>query len=86
MSATDDEKLAKSSSYVRVAYQKPVSTEWQGQTVSTTGRTLEEAFALQNLQWTQEDRQKDLGLRVLKRRETPPDISEMQVLHSQILR
>lgn len=78
LSATDDEKLAKSSSYVRVAYQKPVSTEWQGQTVSTTGRTLEEAFALQNLQWTQEDRQKDLGLRVLKRRETPPDISEMQ--------
>ncbi|MFE3455680.1 hypothetical protein ACFXJ8_42905, partial [Nonomuraea sp. NPDC059194] len=54
------------------------STEWQGEIESTTGRTLEESFALQNLQWTQEDNQADLGLRVVKRREASPEISEMQ--------
>ncbi|MEU6710511.1 AAA family ATPase [Nonomuraea sp. NPDC046802] len=78
LAAADEEKLAKSLPYVRVAYQTSASTEWQGQSESTTGRTLEESFALQNLQWTQEDKQSALGLRVVKRREAAPDISEMQ--------
>ncbi|GAB1818553.1 ATP-dependent nuclease [Herbidospora sp. RD11066] len=77
LAASDEEKLAKSLSYVRVAYQTPAATEWQGKSEITTGRTLEEAFALQNLEWTQDKAQKDLGLRVVTRNEAPAEISEM---------
>ncbi|WP_426170522.1 ATP-dependent nuclease [Pseudoduganella sp. R-34] len=49
---------------VRVSYQTPVEVTWRGATESRTGRTLEEAFALQNLQWCQNIERKDLGLRV----------------------
>ena len=49
---------------VRVAYQTPVAVAWGGVTQVRTGRTLEEAFALQNLTWTQHLDRKDLGLRI----------------------
>jgi predicted ATP-dependent endonuclease of OLD family len=49
---------------VRVAYQKPVDVTWRGATEARTGRTLEEAFALQNLAWCQDVDRKDLGLRI----------------------
>ncbi|MNP41055.1 hypothetical protein D3C76_1347360 [compost metagenome] len=49
---------------VRVAYQTPVAVVWGGSTQVRTGRTLEEAFALQNLTWTQHLDRKDLGLRI----------------------
>ncbi|MGI5232506.1 ATP-dependent endonuclease [Actinoallomurus sp. CA-142502] len=78
LAATEEEKLAKSLTHVRVAYQTSASTKWQGKTTITTGRTLEEAFALQNLPWTQEDDQAYLGLRVVRPSATPPDISEMR--------
>lgn len=80
LAASGEEKLAKSLPHVRVAYQTPASTRWQDKIKITTGRTIEEAFALQNLPWTQEDEQAYLGLRVVRPRETPPDISEMQEL------
>ena len=38
---------------VRVAYQTREAVTWQGATEDRAGRTLEESFALQNLDWTQ---------------------------------
>ena len=49
---------------VRVAYQCEVDVAWNGDTVRMTGRTLEEAFALENLTWCQNAEQSDLKLRV----------------------
>ncbi|TYQ14102.1 UNVERIFIED_ORG: AAA ATPase-like protein [Zoogloea ramigera] len=49
---------------VRVSYQTPIEVTWQETTENRTGRTLEEAFALENLAWCQDADRKDLGLRV----------------------
>lgn len=49
---------------VRVAYQREETGMWSGETAELAGRTLEEAFALQNLSWTQDVAQEALGLRV----------------------
>jgi predicted ATP-dependent endonuclease of OLD family len=49
---------------VHVAYQMPVSVTWNHATANFTGRTLEEAFALQNLAWCQHVDRKELGLRI----------------------
>lgn len=49
---------------VCVAYQTSETVSWQGADEDRAGRTLEEAFALQNLEWTQSDEGKALGLRV----------------------
>ena len=49
---------------VRVVYQCEVHVEWNGEMVRMTGRTLEEAFALENLLWCQNADQADLKLRV----------------------
>ncbi len=56
---------------VRVAYQTREQVTWGGATEHRAGRTLEEAFALQNLDWTQSSDGKDLGLRIGK----APDLS-----------
>lgn len=57
-------RAAAEDALVRVAYQTPVEVTWRGTTETRTGRTLEEAFALQNLAWCQDADRKDLGLRV----------------------
>ena len=49
---------------VRVSFQTPIAVDWRGVREVRTGRTLEEAFALQNLAWCQDVDRKDLGLRV----------------------
>lgn len=51
---------------IRVAYQTQEAVIWQGQTDHRVGRTLEEAFALQNLDWTQSHAGKALGLKIAK--------------------
>ncbi|WP_235658631.1 AAA family ATPase [Mycobacteroides abscessus] len=51
---------------IRVAYQTKETVLWQGSSEERAGRTLEEAFALQNLEWTQSAEGKDLGLRIGK--------------------
>lgn len=51
---------------VRVAYQTGEPVTWGGQTAIRAGRTLEEAFALQNLDWTQSVDGKSLGLKIAK--------------------
>jgi hypothetical protein len=49
---------------IRVAYQTKEEVTWQGVTEARAGRTLEEAFALQNLDWTQSTDGKHLGLKI----------------------
>lgn len=49
---------------VRVAYQTYETVAWRGVTEERAGRTLEEAFALRNLEWTQGPDGKHLGLRI----------------------
>lgn len=51
-------------SAVRVTYPSTVEVSWQGEKAQYAGRTLEEAFAFENLAWTQEAANQTLGLRI----------------------
>lgn len=68
--ATDDQKTQSrsenSEAIVRVVYQYPTSVTWAGETQALAGRTLEEAFALENLTWCQDLARKPLQLRIAK--------------------
>lgn len=55
-----------SDALVRVAYQCPVKVTWGGETEGLAGRTLEEAFALENLVWCQDVARRPLQLRIPK--------------------
>ena len=59
------EKSADCKADVHIAYQTRIEVTWNGSTGSFAGRTLEESFALQNLAWTQDIKQRPLGLRVV---------------------
>jgi hypothetical protein len=50
--------------HILVAYQTLRSATWRGTTETRAGRTLEEAFALQNLEWIHYDSDLDLKLSV----------------------
>ncbi len=62
-------KSGELSATVRVAYQVAREVTWRGQTERRAGRTLEEAFALENLAWCQELARRSLGLRIKKANE-----------------
>lgn len=65
----EDKQLRKSPGgheCIRVAYQTEVSVEWNGMSHKAAGRTLEEAFALENLGWCQAKERIHLGLRIQK--------------------
>ncbi|MBM2765231.1 ATP-dependent OLD family endonuclease [Burkholderia anthina] len=68
--ATDDQKTQarseNSEAIVRVAYQCRTDVTWAGETQALAGRTLEEAFALENLAWCQDIARKPLQLRIAK--------------------
>lgn len=49
---------------VRVVYQTQCEVSWNDERATLTGRTLEEAFALENLDWCQDPRRSALGLRL----------------------
>ncbi|CAA2137793.1 ATP-dependent nuclease [Methylobacterium bullatum] len=49
---------------VRIAYQTPVSVSWEGQNAMLCGRTLEEAFGLDNAMWCQAPDQRTMGLKL----------------------
>jgi predicted ATP-dependent endonuclease of OLD family len=53
-----------SESNLRVAYQTREAVLWGGVSAELAGRTLEEAFALENLAWSQDLARKALGLRI----------------------
>lgn len=67
--ANDDAKTqipsAISKSHVFITYQTPQKVTWEGKSKKISGRTIEEAFALENLAWTQKVEHKDLKLRVI---------------------
>jgi hypothetical protein len=54
---------------VCVAYQNSEEVRWRGETDRRAGRTLEEAFAFQNLEWCQDIERAPLGLRVVRKKE-----------------
>lgn len=62
---------------VRVAYQCRTDVTWGGDTLSLAGRTLEEAFALENLEWCQHKDRKPLQLRIAKNDEK--DLDELAI-------
>ncbi|NLR56932.1 AAA family ATPase [Chitinophaga polysaccharea] len=51
-------------STIRVCYQQEVDVEWEGAKGRFAGRTLEEAFALENVSWSQEEKREHLLLRI----------------------
>lgn len=59
-------RTEKVSSLVRITYQSQVDVTWQDVTKSIAGRTLEEAFALENIKWCQDKKRSDLKLRIPK--------------------
>lgn len=64
--ATEQEKEtpADSATRIRVTYQTPVPVLWNDHNAQLAGRTLEEAFGLENAEWCQSAEQKKLGLRL----------------------
>jgi predicted ATP-dependent endonuclease of OLD family len=54
---------------VRVTYQVKTEVIWNGTTTGLCGRTLEEAFGLENAAWCQSAAQRHIGLKL---RDTPP--------------
>ncbi|RXV65386.1 ATP-dependent endonuclease [Burkholderia stabilis] len=83
--ATDDQKTqarsANSEAIVRVAYQCRTNVTWAGETQALAGRTLEEAFALENLAWCQDIARKPLQLRIAR-----PDNKDLTELTRRIHR
>lgn len=68
--ATEEMKIqrrtAECDALVRVAYQCQTNVTWKEETLALAGRTLEEAFALENLSWCQDVSCKPLKLRIAK--------------------
>jgi predicted ATP-dependent endonuclease of OLD family len=79
--ADDNKKVQEatetSPALIRVAYQTPQTIGWEKETLSLTGRTFEEAFALENLVWCQHADRKHLHLKVVPAKGTPPSLSEI---------
>ena len=63
LAATSEQKT-QSGTLVRIEYQSAVELTSKGETKAVVGRTLEEAFALENFEWCQDDQRKNLGLRL----------------------
>lgn len=57
-------RAASDAALVRVSYQTTVNVAWKEEAAVLAGRTLEEAFALENLVWSQDKARKNLKLRI----------------------
>jgi predicted ATP-dependent endonuclease of OLD family len=69
-------------SHIRVAYQTRRPTQWRRDSAELAGRTLEEAFALENLSWTQQpSRRQSIGLFIPK-----SDRLTLEELHEKIFK
>lgn len=83
--AADDKArplLGTDKAMVRVAYQVPTDVTWNGATQSLCGRTLEEAFGLENADWCQSADQKFIGLKL---RAAPADAAALaEGLHNRV--
>lgn len=86
--ATEEEKApkpAEGETYVRVAYQTPQLVHLQGEQLLLVGRTLEIAFAYQNLEWCQHPDRERLGLRIRSRSGTKPTLAQAaQTIHHRV--
>jgi predicted ATP-dependent endonuclease of OLD family len=86
LAATDAEKLHQAEGgngfKVRVTYQIPTDVTWNGTTASLCGRTLEEAFGLENAAWCQAATQRHLGLKLRREHVTPADLAS--ALHKRV--
>ncbi len=60
---------------VRVAYQVTTTVEWNGTNADLCGRTLEEAFGLENAYWCQAESQRHLGLKIRGNLTSPADLA-----------
>ncbi|MBN3768913.1 AAA family ATPase [Burkholderia sp. Se-20378] len=80
LAATEDEKMKRAEGgkgpQVRVAYQVPTDVTWNGTNVNLCGRTLEEAFGLENAAWCQDVAQRHLGLKLKSAPVTPDALAE----------
>lgn len=67
LAATADQKTQarrrRDEAHIRVTYQTSTEVRWGDEVAAMTGRTLEEAFALQNLEWCMDEERSDLKLR-----------------------
>lgn len=61
--------------FVRVAYQVRVPVTVCGTTEELCGRTLEEAFGLENAAWTQDKANQGVGLRLVKTPSSPRELA-----------
>lgn len=72
LAAKDEHKYPaiteKTPAKVRVAYQTQETVQWGEDKATRAGRTFEEAFAFQNLEWCQDIAKKHLGLRVIRKK------------------
>ena len=79
LAATDADKLHQpeggNSFKVRVTYQVPTDVTWNGATASLCGRTLEEAFGLENAAWCQAPAQRRIGLKLRGNHATPGELA-----------
>jgi predicted ATP-dependent endonuclease of OLD family len=77
--ATLEEKLLEAAGgngfKVRVAYQVPTDVTWNGAMANLCGRTLEEAFGLENVEWCQALPQRRLGLKLRTIPTTPGELA-----------
>ena len=68
LGASQDSKIQKptatSPAHIRVAYQSLQEISWKEEKATLAGRTLEESFALENLEWCQHADQQHLQLKV----------------------
>lgn len=79
LAASEAEKLQESEGgngfKVRVTYQVPTNVTWNTATASLCGRTLEEAFGLENAAWCQAAAQRHIGLKLRGNPTTPGDLA-----------
>ncbi len=61
--------------HVRVAYQTPIPVTVGNSTVERCGRTLEEAFGLENAEWCQAAANRSIGLKLRKTANTPEELA-----------
>lgn len=86
LAATPEEKTqeptASSNSKIHVVYQNYQSITWKDETINAAGRTLEEAFGLENATWCQDPANRQIGLRFAQE---PNNISDLAAkLHKRI--
>ena len=75
---TNDQKvlaLSSANAHVRVAYQTPIDVTVDSITRKRCGRTLEEAFGLENAEWCQLEGNRLIGLKLRKKATTPEELA-----------